>query len=55
MSPGRPHPAGRPGRGTDFPNAVPYLFDEHAVRRAAVGLAEPEPTTHPGQRIARNV
>jgi broad specificity phosphatase PhoE len=49
-APGRP-----PRPGTDFPNAVPYLFDEHAVRRAAVGLAEPEPTTHPGQRIARNV
>jgi broad specificity phosphatase PhoE len=24
--------------GADFPNAVPYLFDEHAVRRAAAGL-----------------
>ena len=27
-----------PGSGPDFGNAVPYLFDEYAVRRAAVGL-----------------
>ncbi len=49
-APGRP-----PGPGTDFPNAVPYLFDEHAVRRAAAGLADPEPAPHPGLRVARNV
>jgi broad specificity phosphatase PhoE len=30
------------GPGTDFANAVPYLFGEHAVRRAAAGLAAPE-------------
>ena len=42
-------------RGSHFPNAVPYLFDEHAVRRAAAGLADPEPAPHPGQRVARNV
>ena len=35
-------PGGPPGPGTDFANAVPYLFDEHAVQRAAVGLAAPE-------------
>jgi broad specificity phosphatase PhoE len=29
----------RPPRSSpDFANAIPYLFDEHAVRRAAVGL-----------------
>lgn len=33
---------GPPGPGTDFANAVPYLFDEHAVQRAAAGLAAPE-------------
>jgi broad specificity phosphatase PhoE len=26
----------------DFANAVPYLFDEHAIRRAAAGLPAPE-------------
>jgi len=31
-------PGSLPGPGTDFPNAVPYLFDEHAIRRAAAGL-----------------
>lgn len=35
-------PSRPPGPGADFPNAVPYLFDEHAVRRAAAGLAVPE-------------
>jgi broad specificity phosphatase PhoE len=24
--------------GAEFPNAVPYLFDEHAIGRAAAGL-----------------
>lgn len=31
-----------PWPATDFANAVPYLFGEHAVRRAAVGLAAPQ-------------
>ncbi len=34
VPPGRP-----PWPGTEFAHAVPYLFDEHAVRRAAAGLA----------------
>jgi broad specificity phosphatase PhoE len=34
-------PDGPPWAGTDFANAVPYLFGEHAVRCAAVGLATP--------------
>jgi broad specificity phosphatase PhoE len=31
-----------PWSAAAFANAVPYLFSEHAVRRAAVGLAAPE-------------
>ena len=32
-------PGSPPGPGTEFANAVPYLFDSCAVRRAAAGLA----------------
>jgi hypothetical protein len=28
-----------PSNGTAFPNAVPYLFDQPAARRAAASLA----------------
>jgi broad specificity phosphatase PhoE len=35
-------PGSPPEPGTDFANAIPYLFDEHAVRRAAAGLSAPE-------------
>ncbi|HET9972842.1 MAG TPA: histidine phosphatase family protein [Streptosporangiaceae bacterium] len=31
-----------PRPDTDFANAVPYLFGEHALRHAAAGLAAPE-------------
>jgi broad specificity phosphatase PhoE len=40
-----------PGPGTDFPNAVPYLFDENAVRRAAAGLAALADTSAPTARL----
>ena len=36
-----------PFNGTPFPNAVPYLFDEPAVRRAATSLAAPTLTAKP--------
>ena len=44
--------------GTEFPNAVPYLFDERAVRRAADALetrttfAGPGPGSAPRSRLA---
>jgi broad specificity phosphatase PhoE len=51
-----------PSNGTAFPNAVPYLFDQPAARRAAASLAaltcatvntgkvQPQPTRHGGEQ-----
>jgi len=38
----RSRPDQPPQPDTDFAHAVPYLFGEHALRHAAVGLAAPE-------------
>jgi hypothetical protein len=53
ISAAAPGPAQRPG--TEFPNAVPYLLDQHAVRRAADALQTltPPMAPEPGPRHDR--